>query len=368
MGALLQGTLGAIRTVKLFGRQQYEIERLDRANIELADAEIETGRIVARLEPLIELIRASGVLLVVWYGAYLVYTSAMTAGMLVAFIAYMERMNEAIQDAGSHYQHYEQAKGALRHIEELLSRLASDSSTRGTHSADGSLQVEVRDVGFTYPGRSAAVLQNLSLTANPGEIIAIVGANGCGKTTLLDIVLGLRAPASGSVLIGGVPIADWDDAVLRKAISAIPQDIVLFNGTLEENIRYGSPDASADEIDAVVKKARLSDVVARLPNGLKGTVGNSGAALSGGERQRVAVARALLTKAKILVLDEPDAMLDQESTADLMRVLRTDNAGQVILVVTHNLETAWEADIVMILQDGKLGRPDRPSTKQMKVV
>jgi ABC-type multidrug transport system fused ATPase/permease subunit len=368
MGGLLQNTLAAIRTVKLFGRQKHEMKRLDRANLDLANAEIETGRVVARLEPLIGLIRASGVLLVVWYGAYLVYTDALTAGMLVSFIAYMERMNESVQDAGSYYRHYEQAKGTLGHIEELLSRLSPNPPAGGSFSTEVALQVELRDVGFTYPGRSAAVFQNVSLVAGPGEIIAILGANGSGKTTLLDIVLGLRMAGSGSVLIGGTPIADWDDAALRKAISAIPQDIVLFNGTLEDNIRYGAPDATDDEIGAVLKNARLSDVVARLPNGLKSTIGNSGAALSGRERQRVAVARALVSRPKILVLDEPDSMLDQESTADLMRVLRRDNLGRVTLVVTHNLQTALEADKTLILESGKLERRDLFGAEQMTVV
>lgn len=353
MGGLLQETFGAIRTVKIFGRESHERNRLDSANAELSDAENASGRIFARLEPLLELIRTSGVLLVVWYGAYLVYAGAITAGVLVAFIAYMERMNEAIQDAGSYYRHYEQTKGTLGHIVELLGKLVPAPRT-GSLRQEGVIALGIHDVCLRYSGRSDAVLRNVSFSVEPGEIVAIMGVNGSGKTTLMDIILGLRAPDSGSVFIGGLTIEDWDEDFLRKAISAIPQDVVLFSGTLEDNIRYGALTASGEDIARAAKEAGLSDVVARLPQGFASAVGERGAMLSGGERQRVALARALLSDARILVLDEPDAMLDCETSLDLMRVLRKSAHSRVTLIVTHNPRTAQDADRTLILRGGKL--------------
>jgi ABC-type multidrug transport system fused ATPase/permease subunit len=220
--------------------------------------------------------------------------------------------------------------------------------------SEGPLSIELRNICFRYPAKDSAVLTNVSFAAHPGEIVAITGANGSGKTTLMDIILGLRAPSSGSVFIGGAPLEVWETTALRKAVSAVPQEMVLFDGSLADNIRYGSLEASDQEVFLAARDAGLSDAVARLPQGFASRVGEQGAALSGGERRRVALARALLAQPRVLVLDEPDAMLDFEMSSSLMRVLRKNAAGRVTLIVTHNPRIAQDADRTMILAGGRL--------------
>ena len=348
LGGRLHGVLAGIRVIKLFGRESFEVKRLDAANGELAKMDVAAGNIFARLEPLLELIKACGFLSIVWYGAWLVMGGALTPGKLVAFIAYMELMSEPIQGAGRYFRHYARTKGTLSRMCDLLSGL-SWPLQEGAGAVEGPLCVELCDVTYSHPGDARPALNGVSFAARPGEIVAIAGPNGAGKSTLADIVLGLRQPDSGSVSIGGLPIEEWEPQALRNAVAAIPQNTELLHGTLEENISYGVPDVTRDAMEAVIDAVGLRRMVGRLPGGLQSIVDD--VVLSGGERQLVALARALIRKPRILVLDEPATALDADALENLQRVLRTAS-DRVTIIVAHDDVMLSLADRVVVLDRG----------------
>lgn len=360
LGGRLQETLDCFRSVKSFGREPFEAGRLDCEGERLLRAEIAAGEIVARLEPLVQLTTTFGFLAVVWYGAYLVHAGALTPGRLVAFIAYMELMREPIRDAGTHYAHYKQSAGTLRRIADLDARLVP-AIRGGTAIQVGPLDMELRDVAFSWPGNGRRILDGISLSAAAGEIIAIVGENGSGKSTLTDVLLGLLKPGSGTIRVGGIPLEDWDVSAFRRVAAALPQRVLLFHATIGENIRYGVPDARDDDLYAAIELAGLAPVIARLPQGIKTVVGDRGDRLSGGERQRVALARALLSRPRILVLDEPAAALDTAALPSLLRVLHEGRRDRLTFVVSHHPEIIAAADRVIVLDAGRVAGICKPS-------
>jgi len=353
LGGTLQDVLGGIRIVKVFGQERRAEQRLDTDADALAKAETRAGGVMARLEPLLELVRAWGFLAIVWYGAYLVFLHALTPGKLVAFIAYMERMSEPLQDAGLFVRHYRQAKASLTRIVEFLSALVPPLP-RGSQWVDGPIVVEMADVSVRYSGRFTNALDGVSFAAGPGEIVALVGGNGAGKTTLTDVLLGLRQPCSGFVRIGGLPIEDWDAAALRRTVAAVPQEPFLFHSTIEDNIGYGTPDADAAEIRDAAQAAGLGAAIARLPLGLATIVGDRGCTLSGGERQRVAFARTLLHGPRLLVLDEPSSALDGDAFEALEHHLLQNRHERVSIIATHDPRLVAFADRVVELEDGRV--------------
>jgi ABC-type multidrug transport system fused ATPase/permease subunit len=335
LGAGLHEIFSSFRAVKLFGRERFEMERLDAVNGALAGAENGAGRIFARLEPLLDLIKTAGFLVIVWYGAWLVLAGALTPGRLVAFIAYTEIVSEPIQGMGRYFRHYVLTRNTLRGLCDLLAGLSWPAPEAGRAMA-GPLSVDLRDIRFAYPDGDCNVLDGVSMAAAPGEIVAVVGRNGAGKSTLMDIILGLRDADSGAVRIGGVAVEEWDSRALRAATAAVPQTAELFHGTLAQNIAFGAPEADAGDMDAAIEAAGLDDLIARLPNGAQTIVGERGAGLSGGERQRVALARALIRKPAILVLDEPGTGLDPQALAAMGRALREGRAERTTFIVAHD--------------------------------
>jgi subfamily B ATP-binding cassette protein MsbA len=361
LGGRLQETLDCFRAVKSFGRERFEVRRLDDEGEYLMRAEIAAGEIVARLEPLVQLMTTFGLLAVVWYGAFLVHAGSLTPGKLVAFIAYMELMREPIRDAGAHYAHYKRCVGTLRRIAALALRFASPVPG-GTSAPAGPLDVEMKDVAFSWTAGGRKVLDGISITAAPGELIAVVGENGAGKSTLMDVLLGLSKPDCGTIRIGGVPLEEWDITALRRATSVLPQDTFLFHATIEENIRYGASDTGdSDEMEAAIESAGLAAVIARLPHGLKTMVGHRGDRLSGGERQRVALARALVGNPRILVLDEPATALDAIALPSLVHILHAGRQDRLTFIVSHHPETIAVTDRVIVLGAGRVARICKPS-------
>ena len=216
VGGKLQEIVGGIRTVKTFGRERYEIDRLDQKGRELAGAEVRAGRVAAKLEPLIELIEQLGLVVVVWYGAYLVFAGQLIPGKLVAFIAYMELMSEPLQRAGRYYRQYQQARGTLGRIADFLSSMSPQALTLPLSSTDIA-EIRVENLKFTYSGASKPALDRVSFQVKTGEIVAIVGANGAGKSTLVDTLLGFHTADSGRIIVNGAEIALPNTAALKSS-------------------------------------------------------------------------------------------------------------------------------------------------------
>ncbi len=360
LGGRLQELIGGIRTLKTFGRERYEVQRLDAAATDLVTAEIRAGKVAARLEPLLELIEALGLIAVVWYGAYLIFLDVLTPGKLVAFIAYMELLSHPMQQAGRYYSQFQQARGTLSRIADLLASMPERPKREGRAFPDD-LTIAVHDVQFSYPDTEKFAIDRVSLIAHAGEIIAVVGPNGAGKSTLMDLLLGFQTPRSGEVRIGNVPLQDLEEQALREASAVLTQDVFLFHASLAENIRYGRLDASEADIAAAAYRAGLRSLIERLPRGLQTAIGDRGGRLSGGERQRVALARVLIRDPKILIFDEPTSALDGAAVRDASRVLRESAVGRVTFIVAHRIETVRIATRVLLMDQGRLVAEGTPA-------
>jgi subfamily B ATP-binding cassette protein MsbA len=353
LGGGLQECLDAFRLVKTFGRESHARARLDRASGRLMRAEIDAGLVEARLEPLLQLMETLGFLAVVWYGAALVLFESLTPGALVAFIAYTELMREPIRNAGLYFAHYRQSAAILARIVAFLNRLRP-TPLPGSVSLNGPFEIELQGICTAHAERGGRVLHDISFSAKPGEIVGVMGENGAGKSTLMDVLLGLITPEAGWVLAGGIPLEDWDSSAWRNATAAVSQEPFLFNTTIAENIRYGLPEASDEAVMTAACEAGLDDVLSRLPFGMKTFVGERGGKLSGGERQRVVLARALIRKPRLLVLDEPCSSLDEAALAHIIRALIAGKEGRVTFVVTHNWQVVDRTDRVIVLDGGRV--------------
>ena len=353
LGGRLQELIGGIRTLKTFGNERYEVRRLDDAASALVDTEIRSGKVAARLEPLLELIESLGMIAVVWYGAYLVFQGMLTPGKLVAFIAYMELLSGPMQQAGRYYRQFHQARGTLGRIAVFLTSMPARPKRTGV-DFPGNPIVSIENARFGYPGSAKFVVDGVSLTARPGEILAVVGPNGAGKSTLMDLLLGLQMPLSGQVTIGSVPLEKIDEGALREATAVLSQDVFLFHATLAENIGYGCLGASETDIAVAANRAGLAPLIQRLPQGLQTMLGDRGSKLSGGERQRVAIARVLIRNPKIVVFDEPTSQLDGAAVRDAGKVLCENTANRVTFIIAHRIDTVRIATRVLVMDQGKI--------------
>lgn len=352
-----QEAVSGIRTVKVFGAEPDELARLDASNREIASLEVRGGRRESLLVPVFDLMELLGVVLVVWYGAHLIIAKAITPGALVAFIAYMEILAGPVSRAGRSYRYLQQCRGVCQRLAEFLGDGQPESEREPRRPAGWPgrpWSVEFDDVSFTYPGALKPAIDRVSFRVAPGEIVAVVGRNGAGKSTLLDLLLRLQDPTGGVIRVGGRDVREWDRRSWRLQLGVMPQEVFLFHATVCENIAYGRPTASADEITACAQQARLSDLLARLPQGLQTVVGDRGNRLSGGERQRVALARTLLKDPNLFLLDEPTAHLDGHAAAVIGEALTELGRNRTTFVVAHRVETVMLAERVLFLDGGRI--------------
>jgi ABC-type multidrug transport system fused ATPase/permease subunit len=292
--------------------------------------------------------------LIVWYGARLVAAQAMTAGTLVAFIAYMELLSEPVSRAGRFYQHIQVCRGVLARLVEFLGDMRPRAATRGGARPRGPMTVRFEHVSFTYPGTGRRAIDGVTFETGPGILLAIAGRNGAGKSTLVDLLLGFWRPDGGRIVVGRHELDAWDQEFWRATIGGIPQDVFLFHASLADNIAYGRLDASRADIEHAAASAGLAPLLRRLPDGLETPVGDRGQRLSGGERQRVALARLLLKNPQIIVFDEPTSGLDGEAVRDLYKTLVELSRARTVIVIAHRPDALELATRVVLLDGGRI--------------
>ena len=281
----------------------------------------------------------------------------MSGGTLVQFLIYAILAASSLGQLSEVWGELQQAAGAAERISELLDEKPRISSPANPQNLPQPLKGEVAfgHVDFTYAGNpKAPVLRDISFTAKPGEVIAIVGPSGAGKTTLYALLQRFQVPDSGTVTLDGVDIAKFSLQDLRGTIATVPQDPVIFSGTIADNIRLGRPEASDGEVKAAAKAARVSEFVEKLPDKYAAMLGERGITLSGGQRQRLAIARAILRNAPVLLLDEATSALDAESEALIQEALETIAKGRTTLVIAHRLATVRNADRILVLDQGRI--------------
>jgi len=356
--ARLQEVLSGIRTVKVFGRERFEIGRLDEANQKFLNLDLRSARLTAFLDPVFDLMELLGVVLVVWYGAHLIIAKEITPGALVAFLAYMEILAGPVSRIDRYYGHFQQCRGVCERLAAFLSQLESVSEPTQpglpARVPPEPWPICYDNVSFSYAGANRPAVRRLSLAIEPGEVVAIVGRNGAGKSTLMDLLFRFYDPNSGRILIAGVDLREWKLDLWREIVGMMTQEVFLFHTTIAENISYAKPNSTQAEVKASALEAGLGDLLNRLPHGIDTVVGDRGSKLSGGERQRIALARLFLKNPKIIVFDEATAHLDGEALSEWSASMARLSKGRTTLLITHQPEIARLAHRVVLIDNGEI--------------
>ncbi|WP_312516353.1 ABC transporter transmembrane domain-containing protein [Massilia sp.] len=351
--------LNAMPTVQAFTREGHEAGRFGASVDSAFDTAIRRIRARATLTMLAIVLVFGAIVFVLWLGAHAVLAGTMTGGDLGQFILYagivagsVGALSEVMGDA-------QRAAGATERLLELLAARSdiqdpAHPKALPARTANGA-RLTLADVTFAYPSRlDSASLSHVSLDIRPGETVAVVGPSGAGKTTLFQLLLRFYDPQSGSILLDGVDLRDLGLHTLRGAVGIVPQDTVIFSSSALENIRYGRPDASDEEVIAAARLAAAHDFIERLPEGYASFLGERGVRLSGGQRQRIAIARALLKNPPLLLLDEATSALDAESERLVQRALEAAMVGRTTVIIAHRLSTVQRADRIVVLDEGRI--------------
>lgn len=351
--------LNAIGVVQAYAQEGREAQRFGSAVDTAFRTAIARIRARALLTVLAILLVFGAIVFVLWLGAHAVLDGQMSAGQLAQFILYAAIVAGAIGALSEVLGDAQRAAGASERLLELLagqSPIVSPAQPRPLPARTaGGAALELDDVSFSYPSRpDAKALSRLSLSVAPGETVAVVGPSGAGKTTLFQLLLRFYDPATGRIRLDGVDIRELALHELREAIGIVPQDTVVFAANAMENIRYGCPDASDDEVIAAAKLAAAHEFIERLPDGYQSFLGERGVRLSGGQRQRIAIARALLKNPPLLLLDEATSALDAESERLVQRALEAAMQGRTTLVIAHRLATVQRATRIVVMEHGRI--------------
>ena len=350
--AVVQQGLESIRVVEAFGRQDLEKSRLYDVSQATVDAALKARRVKSLLSPGVNIVVALCTGFVLWRGTALVLADVMTVGSLTVFLAYLSKFFKPVQDLAKMSNTLAQTAVAMERVQTILDTQATVPE-RPNARTPGALKggVTFDHVVFGYDP-AVPVLRNMSFSIAPGQLVGVVGATGGGKSTVVSLIPRFYDPGAGQVKIDGVDLRDYKLEGLRSQIGFVLQDTVLFRGTVRDNIAYGRPDASEDEIVAAAKLANAHEFIVRMPKGYDSLVGERGLTLSGGQRQRIGIARAIIRNAPILILDEPTAALDTESEKLVIDALERLMKGRTVITIAHRLSTIRDAHKIIVLKDG----------------
>ena len=352
---VIEESISGIRIVKSFARELHEISRFSAKVNDTFDAAIEQAKIRSILSPLIGLMAFSSIALTLWFGSFEVIQGRLTAGGLVAYLVYTMMVATPVATLASLYAQFQSALGATERIFDLLDTppdIQNKPNAPLLPQVGGHVQFD--EVTFHYNDR-ASILNEINFTAESGQIIALVGPSGAGKTTLVNLIPRFYDVLNGRILIDDQDIRDVNLESLREQIGIVPQETILFSETVYENIRYGKLDATQAEVEAAAKAANAHDFIENeLPDGYETMVGERGIKLSGGQRQRVAIARAILKNPRILILDEATSSLDSESESLVQDALERLMNGRTSFVIAHRLSTITNADWILVLENGRI--------------
>lgn len=352
----LQNALTGIRLIKSFTAEEYESERFSERTKRNMDANVQVVRLRATYEPIIDFINFVGMAIVLVFGAWLAMNGSMTVGTVVAFLAYLRLLQNPIRHFSRILNTIQQAAAAYERIVEVMNTKAEITDREDAIKlppVQG--HIEFRDVSFSYVGRDVAeVLERFNLELKPGEVTALVGSSGSGKTTIANLITRFYDVQEGSITIDGINVKDVTLDSLRGQIGIVSQDIVLFNGTIEENIRYGNHQATDDELRAAAEAANAAEFIGSFKDGYETQIGERGVKLSGGQKQRLSIARAILKNPRIIILDEATASLDTESEQLIQAALAKLLKGRTCLVIAHRLSTIQQADQIYVLENGRI--------------
>lgn len=352
--SILQESISAVRVIKSFVREAYEIERFKQENHSNFRAQMKTAQLMATLTPVIEFLAAIGVTAIIWYGGLEVINGELTSGSLIAFLVYAVNLSNPMKRLSKVYGNIQKALAAAERVFEVLDTEPEIKDLPGAVNLPTICgEVAFDNVSFAYKEDELA-LKDVTILAKPGQMIAIVGPSGAGKTTIANLIPRFYDPTSGGIYIDGVDIKTVTLSSLREQIGIVPQETMLFNGTIYENILYGKLDATEDEVIAAAKAANAHEFITKTTQGYETQIGERGSKLSGGQRQRIAIARAILKNPRVLILDEATSALDPESEKLVQQALDKLLVGRTSFVIAHRLSTIQRADVILVMEKGKI--------------
>lgn len=355
---IVEETLQGISNVKAFVNEAYETLRYKKSMNEVIKYALKGAKFRGAFSAFIIFCLFGSIVTVVWYGSALVQKGDITVGDLTTFILYATYVGAAMGSFADLYSQLQKTVGATERVIELLDEKNEDISLdvrQGIIDKKINGKIEFNNIQFAYPTRKEVeVLKGLSFTANIGEKVAIVGQSGAGKSTIASLLLRFYTPDSGSINFDDLNAAEYSLSDIRNQIAIVPQDVLLFGGSIRENICYGKIDASNDELITAARQANAHDFIMSFPEGYDTIVGERGIKLSGGQRQRIAIARALLKNPSILILDEATSSLDSESERLVQEALQLLMQGRTSIIIAHRLSTIREADQIIVIDEGKV--------------
>lgn len=350
--ALLQEVISSIRVVRSFARESYEIEQFEHENQRNFRAAMKATKLSSLLSPLVEFSAAIAVTVILWYGGYNVVTGVISAGSLIAFLIYAINLSNPVKRLSQVYSNIQKSMAAGDRVFEILDtepEVKEKPNAKVLPELKG--DVDFDNVSFSYDGEKNA-LESLNLHVPAGRIIAVVGPSGAGKTTIANLLPRFYDVTSGTLRIDGVDVRDVTFKSLREQIGLVPQETMLFNASIKENILYGRLDGTDEEVYAAAKAANALEFIEKMPEGMDTLVGERGSSLSGGQRQRISIARAILKEPKILILDEATSALDTESEKLVQEALERLMKNRTAFVIAHRLSTIKNADQIIVMKQG----------------
>ena len=352
--SVLQESGASARVIKSFVREDYEVDRFDVENRANFRANMKNAQLMATLTPVVELVAAIGVTMIIWYGGNNVINGTITAGSLVAFLTYAVNISNPIKRLTRVIGNIQKALAAAQRVFMIIDMPEEIAESRDAKQLpEVSGKVEFQNVSFAYDDKGN-VITDLSFSVKPGEVIAIVGPSGAGKSTIANLLPRFYDVNKGDIKIDGHSVREVTLDSLREQVGIVPQETMLFNGSVYNNILYGRLDATKEEIEAAAKAANAHDFIMQLTDGYETKLGDRGVNLSGGQRQRIAIARAILKNPRILILDEATSALDTESERVVQEALDRLMVGRTSFVIAHRLSTVKNADKILVLEKGNL--------------
>lgn len=355
VNSVVQENVSGARVVKAFTREEYEINRFDNANTDLMTTNLKVQKLLATLNPILMIIMNASVIAIIMIGGFQVEAKAMQVGEVMAAVTYITQILMSVMMVGMMFQQVSRSAASMKRVNEVLTTNPVISDGHKSADSDNSGTIEFRNVGFSYPGSSGKpVLSGIDLKAEKGQMIAILGSTGCGKTSLVNLVPRFYDATNGDVLVDGVNVKDYDVDTLRSKIGVVLQKSELFSGTVAENIRWGCETATDEEVKTAAKIAQAEEFIDGFNDGYDTMISEKGASLSGGQKQRMAIARAIIKKPEILIFDDSTSALDLSTEAKLHKALRENLSGVTVIMIAQRIASVMRADKIAVLENGSI--------------